>query len=432
MKREDFLALLSVLLLLEGYLAGNLVPASLGFFTAFYLMAIRSGVRLNVEASREVSSDKLEEGKPFEVKIALKNRGDSAVVRISQGIEGFEVKTPRELLLPPGGEREVPYTLIPLRTGDFTIGPTELIITDERGLYTELVEAGESFKVSVYPSVDSIKEAAKADYNLRLAEAYRKSQFAGTEGLDIKELREFQHGDDFKRIDWKASMRLGELIVREMMREQEADVYIFIDNTSEMRKGIRRAKVDYAASLALQLAAVLLKDYRVGMVIYDETSADIVRAGRGKTQLELLRRKLNLRWKEGEMSLKFSLSVRVSEKARAFLASVLPLKKGRRGGRGLFEGLSLIKNPSFLIFISDLSNPSELYRAIARAKAYHRVILLSPNPVLFYSGELDGETLKRLYRAYIERENVLKKFRALVPTIDLGPSDYVRELARVV
>ena len=40
--------------------------------------------------------------------------------------------------------------------------------------------------------------------------------------------------------------------------------------------------------------------------------------------------------------------------------------------------------------------------------------------------------MKRLYRAYLEREKILKKFNGLAPTIDLGPSDYIREIARVI
>ncbi|WP_456443373.1 DUF58 domain-containing protein [Thermococcus sp.] len=432
MKRQDFLVALSLMLLLEGYLGNNMTPAIAGLLIAVYLPMVRSKTVVLIEGERRIKDVRLEEGKPVKVKLRLRNLGGRSSLRVIQGQEGFEVETPDRIELSPGEEREVYYTIKPLCKGEFELPPAKVLAEDERGLYTGKFEIGERIKLSVYPSVDSIKEAARMNENLRLAEAYRRNPLTGTEGLEIKELREFQHGDDFKRIDWKASMRLGELIVREMMREDEADVYIFVDNTVEMRKGIRRAKVDYAATLALQLAAILLKERHVGMVIYDELKAEFIRAGRGPGQLETMRRKLNLRWGRGEMSLRFDMSIRLSEKARGFLGKVFPLKKGRRGAKGIFEGLSLIKQPSVLILITDLSNPSDVYRAVAIAKDKHRVIILSPNPVLFYSGDLDRETLKRLYRAYTEREKLIKKFNALVPTIDLGPSDYIRELSRVM
>ena len=432
MKRQDFLVGLSLMLLLEGYLGNNITPAIVGLLIAVYLLMVRSKTAVLVEGERQIKDVRLEEGKPAVVGLRLRNLGSRASVRILQTLEGFEVEAPEGVELSPGEEREVSYTIKPLHKGEFELPPAKVLAEDERGLYTGKFEIGEGIKLSVYPSVDSIKEAARMNENLRLAEAYRRNPLRGTEGLEIKELREFQHGDDFKRIDWKASMRLGELIVLEMMREDDADVYIFVDNTVEMRKGIKRAKVDYAATLALQLAAILLKERRVGMVIYDELKAEFIRAGRSPGQLETMRRKLNLRWGKGEMSLHFDMRIKLSEKARGFLGKVFPLKKGRRGAKGIFEGLSLIKQPSVLILITDLNNPSDVYRAVATAKDKHRIIILSPNPVLFYSGDLDRETLKRLYRAYLKRVELIKKFNALVPTIDLGPSDYVRELSRVM
>jgi uncharacterized protein (DUF58 family) len=432
MKREDFIAILSLLLILEGYLGDNLTPALLGFSLALYLFVLRSKVTFAVEGERIIRDTRLEEGKEAEIIIKLRNHGENGIAKINQEGEGFEVSGVESIGLHAKESKEFTYSITPQRKGEFLLKPVEVVIEDERGLYFEKFEVGKEEKINVYPSIDSIKEAARRDYNIRLAELYKKSQFVGSEGIEIKELREYQHGDDFKRIDWKASMRLGELIIREMIKESDADVYIFVDNTSEMRKGIKRAKIDYASTMALQLATNLVKSYRVGMVVYDEENAEFIKAGRSLTQVENMRRKLNLRWKKGIMSMKFVLEIKMSEKARSFLNKILPIKKGRRGNKGIFEGLSLIKQPSFLIFISDLNNPSDLYRAISQAKWNHKVLLLSPNPVLFYAGELDRETLKRLYKAYIERERLLKKFSALVPTIDLGPSDYLREITRVV
>ncbi|KUK17277.1 DUF58 domain-containing protein [Thermococcus sibiricus] len=432
MKREDFIAILSLLLILEGYLGDNLVPALLGFSIGVYLFMLRSKANFDIKGERVIEEKGLEENKSEKVILKLENRGENAFVRIEEQTNDFEVSGVSPFLLESGDLREFFYYLTPRYKGEFSLRPAKVIAEDERGLYFEEFEIGREEKIFVYPSVDSIKEAARADYNIRLAELYKKSQFIGTEGIEIKDLREYQHGDDFKRIDWKASARLGELIIREMLKESDADVYIFVDNTSEMRKGIRMAKVDYASTLALQLAATLIKSYRVGMVIYDEEKAEFIKASKSMAHLENMRRKLNLRWKKGVMSLRAKLEVKLSRKGRDFLNKILPLKKGRRGSKGIFEGLSLIKMPSFLIFISDLNNPSDLYKAIAQAKWNHKVLLLSPNPVLFYGGELDRETLKRLYRAYLEREKILRRFNALTPTIDLGPSDYIREIAKVV
>jgi len=90
-----------------------------------------------------------------------------------------------------------------------------------------------------------------------------------------------------------------------------------------------------------------------------------------------------------------------------------------------------IRSPSYLILITDLmSNTSQLYRLMLMIRKKHKGIILSPNPILFYSAELNEETLKFLYEKYLEREKTVRKFNSVIPTIDLGPSDYLREIVR--
>ncbi|ASJ03596.1 hypothetical protein A3L09_10170 [Thermococcus profundus] len=430
MDREELLLLTSLLLMLEGYLADNVLPAVLAFLLSLYIVSLRRGVVLSVEGSVEVP-ESMEEGKWHEGKLSLANHGSNAIVTPVIKTGDFELDIPYEVFLPTASTWDASFRIKPLRKGSFHIDSVGFRVVDERGLYEEFFPLF-PIKVSVYPSVETIKEAAKVDRNLRLAEFYRTGKLFGGESLEIRDLREYQYGDEFKRIDWKASARLGELIVREFLKEENADVYIFLDNTREMRKGIKRARIDYAAILVVQVAAALIRKYRVGLVIYDELSADIVNPGKGGTQLETIRRRLDLRSEPKESSFRFSFETSLSKKAKAFLGKILPMRKGRKGPKGLFEALSLLKNPSFIILVTDLSNPGDVYRAVSLALKKHRVLILSPNPVLFYSGKLDKDALRRLYQAYKDREELIRRFNVLVPTIDLGPSDYIREIVKVV
>ncbi|MBO8175033.1 MAG: DUF58 domain-containing protein [Thermococcus sp.] len=432
MKREDVLFTLAFLLILEGYLGENIAPALAGLFIILYIYSSRMKAEISIEGRRVLSTSRLEEGKKAKVVLEVENKGKSVFIKPIEENEDFEVLGLEGFFLKEGEKKEITYWIRPKKKGKFILKPLKVIAEDERGLYFREFHIGEETEVDVYPSLDSLKEAVKADYNLRLAELYKKSKYTGYESLDIKDLREYQHGDDFKRIDWKATARLGELIIREFLKESDADVYIFLDNTREMRKGLKKAKIDYASVLALQIAGNLVKKYKVGMVIYDDVNAKLIRAGKNSKQLEIIRRNLNLRGEQGLMSFRMDFDLKFSDKARKFLSKLLPLRKGRKGTKGIFEGLAMIKQPSFLIFITDLSNPSDVYKAIAQARKVHRVLLLSPNPILFYSGELDKETLKMLYERYLQREEILRKFNSLVPTIDLGPSDYLKEIARVI
>lgn len=68
------------------------------------------------------------------------------------------------------------------------------------------------------------------------AEAGRPAPLAG-EGEQLKELREHVPGDPFKRIAWKASARRGQLLVREMEREERDIVWLVIDASVELWAG---------------------------------------------------------------------------------------------------------------------------------------------------------------------------------------------------
>jgi len=78
-----------------------------------------------------------------------------------------------------------------------------------------------------------------------------------------------------------------------------------------------------------------------------------------------------------------------------------------------------------LIFIVDITtNTSERIKVLLDLRKRHEIILLSPNPILFYDADSqDRETLIWLYERYKEREELIKKLNGIVPTFDLGYSD---------
>lgn len=425
MKREDILWTLTALLLFQGYLLNNLISALLGVGLGLYIVQARKGFSVNVKVERIVE-DRAEEGKKVRVTLKLKNLGNKVKVRIIEELpKNIKAKLPDTIVLDQNEEKIVEYYLIPEKKGSYELS-AKLIITDEKELYYEEIVLGKS-KLDVYPSVDSIKEAARQDYNIKLREAYRKDIFFGMESIELHTLREYLPGDDLKKIDWKATARLGELIVREFLREKESDIYIVLDSTAEMRKGVRRAKIDYASTLALHLATLLIKKgYSVGMVVYGDKSAKLIYPSKRRDQLEKFRNAIKFVPKAGLLSTRAKISVRLTSKARKFLRKLFPSKR-----KSFVEVILNIRTPSYLIFISDvMSHTSELYRLFTMIRKKHRILLLSPNPLLFYDETLDKESLKNIYQRYIEREEIIRKFNALVPAIDLGPSDYLRELSK--
>jgi len=89
------------------------------------------------------------------------------------------------------------------------------------------------------------------------------------DGSDLRELREHQPGDPFRRIAWKASARRGQLLVRDFEREERDVVWVVLEVAVELWAGpLGRAPLDLAID---EVAAVatrhLARGDRVGLIL---------------------------------------------------------------------------------------------------------------------------------------------------------------------
>jgi uncharacterized protein (DUF58 family) len=97
----------------------------------------------------------------------------------------------------------------------------------------------------------------------------RPAPLAG-EGDELKELREHVPGDPFKRIAWKASARRGQLLVREMEREERDIVWLVLDASVELWAGEPgTAPLDLAVDEVSGVAARhLARGDKVGLAVF--------------------------------------------------------------------------------------------------------------------------------------------------------------------
>lgn len=73
--------------------------------------------------------------------------------------------------------------------------------------------------------------------------------------LDLAEVREYQPGDEVKRIDWNVTARMHRLFVRQYREERELTAWLLVDLSPSMRFGTRRhlkreTAVEFAAVAA--------------------------------------------------------------------------------------------------------------------------------------------------------------------------------------
>ena len=437
MKREDILLLLVLLLFVQGYFFRNVFPALLASMILLYLIYLRSEFSPRIESEREIDM-KLKDGERVKTKLRVRNLSNSRLkIEVLENLpHGFKADR-ASLFLNAGEEREVEYFITPVR-GIFKIKSPKIRAKDLREFYYDdfMPEPESEKEIEVYPNLDKIREETEAGETLKFTEAYQT--LFGLQTLELDSLREFQPGDERRHIDWKATTRLGELIVKDFLKETEGDVYIVLDAGKEMRKGIKSSKIDFATTLTLQLAYALRKS-RLGLIVYDDYGVKRVEAARtkGVEQVEKIASSLKIGTIPANlMAIKLPLPekrLKLKEESRKFIKKILPAIKGRRSSAtGLIEAISSLPSTAFLIFISDITaNTSELIKILLELRKGYKILLLTPNPILFYDeARLDREALIWLYRRYKEREEIIKKLNGIVTTFDLGPSDLLETIKR--
>src|SRR5438874_7426956 len=118
--------------------------------------------------------------------------------------------------------------------------------------------------------------------NAQLAGAYH-SVFKGI-GIAFSEVRQYQPGDDVRRIDWNVTARMRDAYVKLFVEEREMTVMLLVDASGSGLFGSReQAKREVAAEVAALLAFSAIKNNdRVGLIIFTDRVEKFVPPKKGK------------------------------------------------------------------------------------------------------------------------------------------------------
>ncbi|MBX3606255.1 MAG: DUF58 domain-containing protein [Piscinibacter sp.] len=112
-------------------------------------------------------------------------------------------------------------------------------------------------------------------------------------GLDLADLREYQHGDDVRHIDWNVTARLQVPHVRQFTEDREVAAWFLVDLSASVDFGSDvRAKRGVAREFTAVLARLLTRHgNRVGALLYGTEVDTVIPARAGRTHvLDLLQR----------------------------------------------------------------------------------------------------------------------------------------------
>jgi uncharacterized protein (DUF58 family) len=217
-------------------------------------------------------------GTCFRVRAYVRNRCARSFGPARLGVfssDALRVQNPDALLvpLPRGCRTDLTLEVTPLASGHHFLHGAALMLEGPLGLFRVHVYFPNVLSVKVFPrALAATRATFRPPFGAGLERAGRHFvRVAGT-SAEPREIRELVPGDPFKAIAWKATARMGKLMVRELENEIQTTRQVLLDASATMRAGdVGKTKLDYGVEAAAAFARLAVEhNDRVGYVSFDE------------------------------------------------------------------------------------------------------------------------------------------------------------------
>jgi uncharacterized protein (DUF58 family) len=225
---------------------------------------LRAGFALDADRTLEGQSV------PATVRVTSDEPVDRVEVELAlpQGVELEDDVLPVALSLGHDDERELE---VELRStwGSWSVGDIRVRARDRFGLVWWEARFDRARPLRTFPQPERLRHLVRPAHT----QAAVGSEVAPlrAEGLEFADTRPFVAGDRLRSVNWRASARLGELVVNERHPERNTDVVLFLDSFTDAGvdgRGIIGQAVRAAATLA---ELYLARRDRVGLVAFGGT-----------------------------------------------------------------------------------------------------------------------------------------------------------------
>ncbi|HEY7485392.1 MAG TPA: DUF58 domain-containing protein [Streptosporangiaceae bacterium] len=212
-------------------------------------------------------------GETADVTLILENLGRRSVrARVRDAWPPSAGATPRSvrLTVPPGERRRVDMLLRPTRRGDRQAVTSTVRSYGPLGLAARQLSRPAPWTLRVLPAFPSRRHLPGKLARLRELTGQHVALIRG-QGTEFDSLREYVDGDDVRSIDWRATARRADVVVRTWRPERDRRILLVLDTgrTSAGRVG-DIPRLDCSMDAALLLAALASRaGDRVEMLAYD-------------------------------------------------------------------------------------------------------------------------------------------------------------------
>ena len=343
-----------------------------------------------MEASRELN-EQLNLGDANTVKITIKNKLTVPIKAtvIDELPYQLQIRDFKKHARFEGGEEQILYYDIrPVKRGKYNFGSLNIFVRSFLGMVERRYRASQDFEAKVYPSVKQMRHLElKVFTSSNLNQGVKKIRRLGN-NQEFEQIKNYVQGDDFRKINWKATSRRGALMVNQYQDEKSQSVYSIVDKSRVMKMPFNgMSLLDYAINASLVISNIALrKDDKVGLMTFSDKLGVHIKADKQGGQLAKILEHLyrqKTRYNESNFEMLY-YGVRQNIQAR-----------------------------SLVFLYTNFESTYAMERALPMlrkiAKLHLLVVIFFENTALLKASEKQAETIEAIYFQTFAEKNIIEK-----------------------
>lgn len=196
-------------------------------------------------------------------------------------------------------EKEISYKLRPITRGEYKFGNIRAYIKSNISIVERRIVFPIEEMVPVYPSIMDVKK-------YELVTSARLTNYIGVKRIrrigqsyEFEQISEYQRGDNYQNINWKATSKTRSLMVNKYTDEKSQPIYSMIDKSRYMKMPFNEMSLlDYAINASLIITnSVLKKDDKAGLITFSDKVETHIKADKRRNQMSRI---LETLYREGE------------------------------------------------------------------------------------------------------------------------------------
>ncbi|MBC8060681.1 MAG: DUF58 domain-containing protein [Clostridiaceae bacterium] len=208
------------------------------------------------------------------------------LLELKDEIPDFHFSTENKLMkgeILPSEKKIFQYFVVPTKRGAFTFKNLHFKYEGKLKLCKKEYKVKLDREYKVYPNLKNLKKYRLSICNNRMLNQGQKSLKMLGKGTAFESLREYVSGDEYRRINWKATARGNKPIVNQYEPEKNQHVYMFIDTGRPMSYTVRGyRKLDMVVNTALVLSDIVNQNGdQSALLLFNTEVSNMVMPGKG-------------------------------------------------------------------------------------------------------------------------------------------------------